>query len=289
MDTLVQIANNTAMQVVLIVLAALVVHKIVGKIIERAVQRAMRFERFINARDRKKREKTLVAVFRTASNVALWTVAIIMMLVVLDVNVPALLTGAGLLGIVVGFGAQTTVKDMLAGLFIITEGQYRVGDIVTLHANGGEISGVVEDFTLRVTKLRDLDGNLHIVQNGASSEVTNRSYKFANVNVDVRVGLDADIDTVERVFNKVGDALAEDAQWKDHIFEPIRYLRLDAFEDSGVRIKALGKVEPAKQWDIAGEYRRRLKKELEKNGITIPYPQMVIHQPAKAKPNTKGK
>jgi small conductance mechanosensitive channel len=278
MDTLSQFFGHTATQVVAIFVVALIIHKIIGKIIEKAVQRAMRFEKFVKPVDRKKREKTLVAVFRAAANVVLWTLSIILILMVLDVNVPALLTGAGLIGIVVGFGAQSTIKDLLAGIFISTENQYRVGDIVTLHATGGPVSGVVEDFSLRVTKLRDLDGNLHIVENGASSEVTNLSFKFANVNIDVRVGYDSDIDKVEAVINKLGNDMAADKEWKEHILEPIQFLRVDEFEDAGVRIKSLGKVVPSKQWDISGEFRRRLLKEFKRNGIAIAYPQMIIHQ-----------
>lgn len=272
------IFGNQFMQVLLIIALAALAQKITGTIILRVVAKVMHTERFSSHVD-KKRQDTLVAVFRAASNIIIWVLALIFVLVVLDVDIAALMTGAGLIGIVVGFGAQNTIRDIIAGVFVIIESQYRVGDIVTLHASGKDVSGVVVDFSLRVTKLRDLDGNLHIVENGATSEVTNLSYEFANVNVDVCVGYDSDIDKVEEVINKLGNKIAEEEEWKAHVYEPIHFLRVDAFEDSGIRIKVLGKVEPAKQWDIAGEFRRRLKKEFDKNGITIPLPQIVVHQP----------
>lgn len=277
-ETIVDILGHPISRVIVVILLALIAQKVVGTIILRVVERIMYSHRFVDDKDEKKRQETLVAVFRTAANIVVWTVAVIFILIVLNVNIASLLTGAGLLGIVIGFGAQNTVRDILAGIFVITEGQYRIGDIVTLHASGHDISGVVEDFSLRVTKLRDLDGNLHIVENGATSEITNLSFEFANVNVDVRVSYDSDLDKVEKVINKVGDQMQEEEEWKPHIFEPIHFLRVDEFEDSAIRIKALGKVEPAQQWDISGEFRRRLKKEFDKNGITIPLPQMVIHQ-----------
>lgn len=273
------IFGHSIMQVLLIIALAVLAQKITGTIILRLVSRVMHSERFTGHGDHVKRQDTLVAVFRTASNIVIWTIALIFVLVALDVDIAALLTGAGLIGIVVGFGAQNTIRDIIAGVFVIIEGQYRVGDIVTLHASGKDISGVVEDFSLRVTKLRDLDGNLHIVENGATSEVTNRSFKFANVNVDVGISYDSDIDKVEEIINKLGDKIAEEEEWKPHVFEPIHFLRVDEFEDSSIRIKALGKVEAAKQWAIAGEFRRRLKKEFDKHGVTIPFPQVVVHQP----------
>lgn len=277
-DRLGDVFSYSIVQAIVVITLAVIVQKIVGTVILKAVSRVMYAERFVDEHDEKKRQDTLVAVFRTAANIIIWVAALIFILIVFNVNVASLLTGAGLLGIVVGFGAQNTIRDIIAGVFVIVERQYRIGDIVTLHASGHDVSGVVEDFSLRVTRLRDLDGNLHIVENGATSEITNLSFEFANVNVDVGVSYDSDIDKVEKIINKVGDDMQEEEKWQPHIYEPIHFLRVDEFEDSAIRIKALGKVEPAQQWDIAGEFRRRLKREFDKGGITIPFPQMVVHQ-----------
>lgn len=269
------IMDNTLVQVSLTLLGAVILQLVFRVSIERIVHQAIRRHKYASHVDEEKREHTLATIFRTASAVFIWITATIVILWQLDVNVTALMTGAGVVGIIVGFGAQSAIKDFLAGIFIIAENQYRVGDIVTLRASGKDVSGVVEDITIRITRLRDLDGNLHIVQNGESRVVTNLSFGYANVNVDIRVPYEADIDKIEAIINGVGTELQKDKAWAPHIFEPILFFRVDGFEDSAVRIKALGKVEPAMQWDIAGEFRRRLKKSLEKHSITVPYPQII--------------
>lgn len=278
LDAIAELFSHSLAQVTATVAIVFMLQLVARATIGRIVRRTVRSHRYDTKLDEEKREETLVKIFRTALAVVLWTIAVIVILMQLDVNIAALATGAGLIGIVVGFGAQTTIKDFLAGIFIIMENQYRVGDIVVLNFGGDKVDGIVEDITIRITRLRDLDGNLHIVANGSVSVVTNLTFKYANVNVDVGVSYDADVDKVEKVINDVGQKMTEDEDWKQHIFEPIQFLRVDAFEDSAVRIKALGKVEPASQWDIAGEFRRRIKKAFEKNGIVIPYQQVVIHQ-----------
>lgn len=276
-DNVQKIIENPWMQVAFTVAVVIAIQLILRHTIGRIVRRAVRSHHYESKVDERKRERTLSTIFRTASAVVLWTLAIIVILWQLEVNVAALMTGAGLIGIVVGFGAQSAIKDFLGGIFIIMENQYRVGDIVTLNTGVAPVSGVVEDITIRITRLRDLDGNMHIVPNGSVAVITNLSFKYANVNVDVSVSYRADIDKVQAVINKVGEDLAKDSEWKESIFEPIKFLRVDAFDDMGVRVKALGKVEPAKQWDIAGEFRRRIKKAFEKNGIEIPQSQLVVH------------
>jgi small-conductance mechanosensitive channel len=264
-------------QIALILIVAVVLQIIIRRTIDRIVHRVLRRHKYASQLDEEKREHTLTTIFRTASAVVIWTTVIVLILVQLDVNIAALLTGAGVLGIIVGLGAQSAIRNFLAGLFIIAENQYRVGDIVTLTAAGKDISGVVEDITIRITRLRDLDGNLYTVQNGEVTVVSNSSFGYANVNIDISVAYNSDVDAVEKVMNDVGKAMLDDAKWSPHIFEPIQFFRVDGFEDSAVRIKALGKVEPAMQWELAGEYRRRIKKAFEKHHIEIPFPQQVVH------------
>ena len=275
-----EIINSPAVQVCLTLLAVLVLQFVSRHAIERIVKHSVRSHKYVTRLDGQKRANTLTNVFQTAAAVALWIVGVFVILSQLHVNIAALMTGAGLIGVIVGFGAQSAISDFLAGMFILAENQYRVGDIVTLTVASKEISGVVEDITIRITRLRDLDGNLHIVRNGLTTTITNLTFNYANVNVDVRVAYESDIDTVERVINEVGAAMAEDEKWSKVIKEPIAFLRVDGFEESAVRVKALGKVEPATQWDVAGEFRRRLKKAFEKSGISIPLPQIVVHKNA---------
>ena len=257
------IVDNPIVQVCLTLLAVLLLQVIASNLIGHIVHRAVRSHKYNSKLDERKRENTLTNIFRTAITVVLWIVGFIVILSQLHVNITALLTGAGLVGIIFGIGAQSAISDFLAGVFVIAENQYRVGDIVTLTASGKEISGVVEDITIRITRLRDMDGNLHTVRNGLTTIVTNRSFDYANINVDIGVSYDSDIDLVERVINEVGTSISQDETWSKYIKEPIAFLRVDGFDDSAVRVKAFGKVEPAKQWDVAGEFRRRIKKAFE--------------------------
>lgn len=281
LQTLVTLFDNPFAQVLTTISVALLLQLILGASIARLVRRAVHSHKYASRIDEEKREKTLLNIMHAAMAVTIWIIATIIILWQLDVNIAALMTGAGLVGIIVGFGAQSTIKDILAGIFIIAENQYRVGDIVTLRAAGENYSGVVEDITLRITRLRDLDGNLHIIQNGEATTVTNRSFGHANVNVDVGVSYDSDVSTVEKIMNEVGSSMKADETWGPSIIEPIMFLRVDGFEASAVRIKALGKVEPAMQWDVAGEFRRRLIVAFKKGGVTIPFPQIVVHDTKK--------
>ena len=283
LDSIDNFYSHVSVQVLTTLVVAMIVQLILRATISRLVRKIVRRHRFANQIDEEKRENTLVTIFRTAFAVLLWIIVIVVVLWQCRVNLAALMTGAGLIGIVVGFGAQSAIKDFLAGIFVIAENQYRVGDIVTLRPGNMEISGVVEDITIRITRLRDLDGNMHIIQNGSAGAVTNLSFGYANVNVDVRVAYESDVNKVEKIMNEVGDEMTKDEKWAGTIVEPIQFLRVDGFEDSGVRIKALGKVEPAMQWDVAGEFRRRLKKAFEKHDISIPLPQVVVHQAKHAK------
>ncbi len=275
------IVTEPLIRICLTVLGVLIVQLVLRQTIGHIVERAVRGHRYHSHLDEEKRERTLTTIFRTASAVVVWAIGTIIILSQMHVNITALITGAGLLGVIFGIGAQSAISDFLSGMFIIAENQYRVGDIVTLTASGKEISGVVDDITIRITKLRDLDGNLHTVRNGLTTIVTNRTFGYANVNIDISVAYSSDVDTVERVINEVGAAMAKDERWAEHIKEPIAFLRVDGFEASAVRIKALGKVEPAMQWDVAGEFRRRIKKAFEKESIVIPFQQVVIHDSKK--------
>jgi moderate conductance mechanosensitive channel len=273
-----QLLDNTFIQVLLTIIIALLLQVTLRTPIERIVRRVIRTHRYSSKEEERKREDTLITIFHTASMVFIWIFAIIAILMQLHVNLASLLTGAGLIGIVVGVGAQGAVRDFLAGIFIILENQYRVGDIVTLSAGvTGGVSGVVEDITVRITKLRDLDGNVHIVSNGSVGVITNMTFKYANVNIDIPISYNTDIDTVKKIINDVGIDLAGDDVFGADVMEAVQFLRVDSFDASVMMVKALGKVKAGTQWDVAGEFRRRLKMAFDKKGIDIPYPQVVVH------------
>lgn len=266
-------AEQSIFQVAAILAGGFIIQRLIRRYISRIVRRAVRSHKYESKSVEHQREKTLVGILGTATAVVVWVVAAILILSALDVNIAALATGAGLIGVVVGFGAQNTIKDFLAGIFIIAENQYRIGDIVEIAGK----AGVVEDITIRITRLRDLDGYVHIIPNGIIDSVTNMTFQYANVNVNVGVAYDSKIDKVINVINDVGQEMAQRGKYKDDIVDPIEFLRVDSFDDSAVTLKAVGKVAPGKQWDIAGEFRHQLKNAFDKNNIEIPFPQRVIH------------
>jgi small-conductance mechanosensitive channel len=271
--------DNPVVQIVIIVVVAYILHHFSGYLLGHFVHRILIQHDFETKSDRSKQEDTLKAVFRTTISLMIFLVAIGMILAVLHFNIAQVATGAGFLGIIIGIGAQTTIRDYLAGIFILMENQYRVGDIVTLSGStvGAGTSGVIEDITLRITKLRDLDGTLHIIRNSEASIVTNHTYKYSSIVIDVGVAYDSDINLIEKTMNDVGKHMLKDPDLAIAIKEPIRFLRVDAFGESAVVIKTLGKVIPARQWDIAGEYRRRLLVAFKEKHIHIAYPQVVVH------------
>lgn len=268
-------AIATTSQIIAVAIGASIVQWLAGKSIDSVVRRTVRGDKYSTKAEEVKREDTLIHVFRPLSRGVIWIVAFIVVLGLLGVNLAALVTGAGALGLVFGIVAQSAFKDYIAGIYIILENQFRVGDVVLL---AGTTSGVVEDITIRVTKLRDLDGNVHYVRNGDAGVITNMTSEWANANIDIQVGWDANIDQVEKIINEVGTTMAAEEAWKPMIVEPVQFFRVDAFSPSAVTVKALGKTTPIDQWTVAGEFRRRIKTAFEKHGIERPYPQRVIRE-----------
>lgn len=255
--------------VLFVLLMLLIVRFTVNHFIGRVVERIVMSHHYKTKREEKLREATLVDMFKTVTSVVMWTIVVIVILQEIGVNLAALATGAGLIGVVVGFGAQSMIRDFLSGAFIITENQYRIGDVVTV----GDRSGLVEQITIRMTKLRDLDGSVHFIPNGEIKSVKNMTLDYSGVVIDVGVSYDADVDVAREIINKVGKELADDEKWRRSIIEPISFLRLDSFGDSSVNLKAAGKTTPLEQWNVASEYRIRLKKAFEDVGVEMPLSQ----------------
>lgn len=220
-----------------------------------------------------KRENTLIQVLNVTLNVSVITISMLMIMTELGINIAPLLAGAGIAGVALGFGAQYLVRDVITGIFILLENQYRVGDVVQI----GTTSGSVEKITLRITKLRDLDGIAHFIPNGEIKMASNFTQSKSNVNLNVGVAYNSDLDKVEKAVNEVGEELAKDKEWKDKIRIAPHFLRINKFGDSAIEIKIVGETEPMEQWGVTGELRRRLKKEFDKNNIEIPFPQRDIH------------
>jgi len=220
-----------------------------------------------------KRANTLVSVFGGVGRAFIIAVAIIMVLEEVGIPIAPILAGFGIAGLAIGFGAQYLIRDLIAGTFIILENQYRVGDVVSV----ANISGLVEEITLRKTVLRDLDGIVHHVPNGNIQTASNYTRHFSRVNLNISVGYGTDLDHAISVINRVGKELAEDEKWRKIIKSPPQVLRIDNLGASGIEIKILGEVEPIRQWDVMGELRLRLKKAFDAEGIEIPWPHTKVY------------
>lgn len=274
--------NIDILLIILVVVLAYFFSLMSRRVVTRVIRRTIRPQDFKSKRDEQQREDTLISILTTAAHVTIWTAAVLTVLSMIGVNIGPLLAGAGIAGVALGFGAQTMVKDFLAGLFILGENQYRVGDVLQVNQT---VSGVVEKISLRMTKLRDLDGNVHYIPNGEITIATNMTMEYAQVVVDVGVSYDSDIDKVEAVIDTVGESIYEDEAWRGIVLEAPYMLRVDSFDDSAITVRIVGKTAPIRQWEVKSEILRRLKKAFDKEGIEIPFPQRVLHtaEPKKSK------
>ncbi|HUU08289.1 MAG TPA: mechanosensitive ion channel domain-containing protein, partial [Dehalococcoidales bacterium] len=214
-----------------------------------------------------------LGVFMGLSQVIIITIVTFMVLGELNINIAPILAGLGIAGIAVGFGAQYLIRDLIAGVFILMENQFRVGDVAKI----ADIAGLVEEVHLRKTVLRDLDGIVHHVPNGEIRVASNYTRRFSRVNLDISVAYGTDLDQAMAVINRVGQELAKDENWKERIITPPQALRVNKFGDSGIDIKILGDVRPIEQWAVMGELRLRLKKAFDKEGIEIPWPHVKLY------------
>lgn len=219
-----------------------------------------------------KRASTLATVIVRSVEVTAFVLAGIIALGEAGFQLGPLIAGAGVVGLAIGFGAQSLVRDVLGGLFILLENQYAEGDVVNIAGIGGTVSAV----NLRRTVLRDIDGIVHTVPNGEVGISSNLTRSFARVNLDVSVGYSEDLDRVREVIDAVGAELAADLEWREKILEPPAVLRVNALGESGIDMKVLGTVRPMKQWEVAGELRKRIKQAFDREGIEIPFPHRVV-------------
>ncbi|OGP64906.1 MAG: mechanosensitive ion channel protein MscS [Deltaproteobacteria bacterium RBG_13_53_10] len=220
-----------------------------------------------------KRTQTLGSIIRYVLVIAILIVAAMTVLKELGVEIAPVLAAAGIVGLAVGFGAQSLVKDVISGFFILLEDQIRVGDVVQIAGKGG----LVEKINLKTTILRDLAGNVHYVPNGHIDVVTNMTKDFSRYVFDIGVAYRENVDEVVEVIKEVDEELRNDPDYKDDILEPIEILGLDQFADSAVIIKARTTTVPIKQWRVGREFNRRLKKKFDERNIEIPFPHITLY------------
>lgn len=260
-------------KIILIATAAFILHKISNRFIDKMVRIAVVSDRFSSLEAERKREDTLIRIISWTTVILIWVVGSIMILEELGAPVGPILASAGIVGLAIGFGGQYLVKDIISGFFIILENQYRIGDVVDFDGTGG----LVEDISLRVTTLRDMDGTVHHVPHGDIKRVANLSKNFARVNLDVRISYNSHLDHVIEVINRIGKELSKDPDWKEFILQPPGFLRVENLEESFFIVKITGETQALKQWDVTGELRKRILITFKKEGIEIPFQQRIIH------------
>ena len=211
-------------------------------------------------------------VYRTALLIVI-ILAGIMILTEAGINVAPLIAGLGLAGLAIGFGAQSLVKDMINGLFILMDNQYSKGDVVTI----GGTTGIVEELNLRRTVLRDIDGTVHFVPHSNVDVASNWTKEYSRIHFNVGVAYESNLPHVISVINRVGKEFAEDPEFAPRVRSAPQVLRVDAFGESSIDIKVLGETVPLEQWSLMGQFRIRLKQAFDDEGIVIPYPQRTLH------------
>jgi small conductance mechanosensitive channel len=220
------------------------------------------------------RAETLGLVLRSVASFAIWTIAFITILGELGIDLGPLIAGAGLAGVALGFGAQSLVKDFLAGIFILVEDQYGVGDIVDV----GEASGTIEAVSLRTTRLRDVNGTVWHVPNGQIVRVGNKSQQWARALIDLAVAHATEIAEAERVIKQVADAVWKDPAWTGQVLEEPEVWGVERIGPEGIVIRLVVKTLPSRQFDVMRELRSRIKVALDEAGIDIPtsMPSIVV-------------
>ncbi len=220
-----------------------------------------------------KRVATLGRVFRYLASVAITLIAGMLILGELGISVAPILGAAGVVGLAVGFGAQSLVKDYFSGFFLLLENQMRQGDVVEVAG----IGGIVEDLTLRYVQLRDYEGNVHFIPNGSITTVTNKTRGHAFAVVDVGVAYRENVDEALEVMRRTGEDMRADAQWQARILEPVEIVGVENWADSAVILRCRFKVAPIEQWGVRREYLRRLKQAFDAAGIEIPFPHLTLY------------
>jgi len=220
-----------------------------------------------------KRTQTLGSIVRYTLIITILVVGTMIVLREVGIEIGPLIAAAGVVGLAVGFGAQSLVKDVITGFFIFLEDQIRVGDVVEIAGK----TGIVEKISMRTTMLRDLAGNAHYVPNGTIDTVTNMTKEYSRYVFEVGVAYREDVDEVINVMKEVDEELRNDPGYKDDILEPLEVFGLDQFADSALIIKARTTTKPIKQWAIGREFNRRLKKKFDEKNIEIPFPHITLY------------
>jgi small-conductance mechanosensitive channel len=234
----------------------------------------------IDATEMEKRIDTLLNILRSLIKIIVWLMIGMLILRKIGIDIAPIIAGAGIVGLAIGFGAQELVRDFISGFFMLLENQIRTGDVAIINGTGG----LVEKVGLRTIVLRDLSGVVHIFQNGKINTLSNMTKNWSGMVFDIGVAYKEDTDKVVEVIQNVGEELQADPDFKNKILEPLELFGVDQFGDSAVVIKARFKTKPIEQWGVGREFRRRLKKAFDDQGIEIPFPHQTVYWGEEIKP-----
>jgi moderate conductance mechanosensitive channel len=264
---------ETVIKIAVVIAVAVVAYRVVKVLITRLIEREVDEEDPLVKRLREQRARTLASLL---GNVAAMAIVVVVVLTILDIvldNIAPILASFGIIGLAFSFGAQSLVKDIISGTFMLIEGQFGIGDVVRV----SDVSGMVEKITLRTTILRDVEGVVHIIPNGEITRVSNLTKSWSRAVLRIGVAYKEDVDHVIAVLRDLLREFQADPEWGGLLLDEPQVPGVEEFADSAVIIRVLAKTLPLKQWDVARELRRRIKKRFDQEGIEIPFPHMTFY------------
>jgi small conductance mechanosensitive channel len=278
-------AFESGLKVLLVIIVAVAVVRVVAVGVKR-FEHDVNFGTGLDAMERAKRARTLGSVLMNITTFVVLIVAALMILREFGVDISPALTGAGIIGVALGFGAQTLVRDLIGGFFLILDNRVRVGDVVSINDNVG---GLVEEINLRTIILRDEEGTVHVVPNGSITTLANRSMLFSYYVMNLPLAYGEDTDRAAAIVKGVASELQQDDAYRPFILEPLEVIGVDEFEPSAVRLKVRIKTAPLKQWQVGRELRRRVHRAFADQGIEMfsPTRTVAVSSPNAPTPNAQ--
>lgn len=272
--------KNSWAEIILIIIVAYLARHFGKMLIVSIIRKTVRYRAHgdIGNEDTQKRQDTLISISSAALAVMIWLIAAFSILRQF-IDLTPLLAGLSIVGVAIGLGAQSVVKDIIAGLFVILENQYRVGDIVNLDGSDGR----VEQITVRSTIVRDNDGSVHYIPNGSITHTVNRTMGYSRVNLTIQVSPDLDVDKLSLIINEIGAKMTDEEKWRGKIIEAPHFQSISNFTPTMLEVKIVGKTQPSAQWNVTGELRRRLLASITKKGDSLKNPDETAAEPKKKK------
>jgi len=261
--------------IIIIMLVAWIGHFFASKFISSLLHHTVRPDLYPSRVDRERRLKTIESLVSVILRIVIFGIAFVLIIGEFGINTGPLIASAGGLGVALGFGAQSLIKDFTSGIFIIIDNQYRVGDFITIN---DEVSGTVEAVTIRTTILRDLDGSRHHITNGSITLATNQTVDFGGISEDILVGKKSNVEQIKIIVDNIGLALSRDKKFGPMIREAPYFERVLKFDKDGIIIRVVGTTTPNDKVSVVGELYKRILEEFRKENIELPDTQISLQR-----------